>query len=40
MLVTEPGWTSKEARERLCEMAFEEWDAPAYYAVDRHVLSA
>jgi actin-related protein 4 len=39
LLVTEPSWNSKENRERMIELAFEGWDVPAYYSVDRAVLS-
>lgn len=40
LLVTEPSWNSKENRERMIELAFEEFDAPAYYSVDRAVMCA
>lgn len=40
LLVTEPSWNTKENREKMCEIAFEEWNAPAYYGVDRAVMSA
>ncbi|EFP85912.1 uncharacterized protein PGTG_11668 [Puccinia graminis f. sp. tritici CRL 75-36-700-3] len=40
LLVTEPSWNSKENRERMIEMAFEELDTPAYYSVDRSVMAA
>ena len=40
LLVTEPSWNSKENRERMIEMAFEEFDTPAYYSVDRSVMAA
>lgn len=39
LLVTEPAWNSKENRERMIELAFEGWNAPAYYAADRAVLT-
>ena len=39
LLVTEPAWNPKENRERMLELAFEGWDAPAYYSADRSVLS-
>jgi len=40
LLVTEPSWNSKENRERMLEIAFEEFDTPAYYSVDRSVMAA
>ncbi|GAA5887041.1 hypothetical protein JCM16303_007114 [Sporobolomyces ruberrimus] len=40
LLVTEPSWNTKENRERMCEIAFEKWQAPAYYAVDKAVMSS
>ena len=40
LLVTEPSWNTKENREKMCEIAFEKWDVPAYYAVDKAVMSA
>ena len=40
LLATEATWVPKEGRERLCELAFEGWEAPAYYSADRAVLSA
>lgn len=40
LLVTEPSWNTNENRERMCELAFEKWQAPAYYAVDRSVMSS
>ncbi|PLW39802.1 hypothetical protein PCASD_10724 [Puccinia coronata f. sp. avenae] len=40
LLVTEPSWNSKENRERMIEIAFEEFDTPAYYSVDRSVMAA
>ncbi|KAI7939158.1 hypothetical protein MJO28_014737 [Puccinia striiformis f. sp. tritici] len=40
LLVTEPSWNSKENRERMIEIAFEEFDTPAYYSVDRSVMTA
>lgn len=40
LLVTEPSWNSKENRERMIELAFEEFDTPAYYSVDRSVMAA
>jgi len=40
LLVTEPSWNTKENREKMCEIAFEKWQAPAYYAVDKAVMSS
>lgn len=40
LLATEASWNSKENKERMCELAFEQWQAPAYYAVDKAVMSA
>ncbi|GAA6064034.1 hypothetical protein JCM10212_001460 [Sporobolomyces blumeae] len=40
LLSTEPSWNSKENREKMCEVAFEQWQTPAYYAVDKAVMSA
>ncbi|KAG0147700.1 hypothetical protein CROQUDRAFT_655908 [Cronartium quercuum f. sp. fusiforme G11] len=40
LLVTEASWNSKENRERMIELAFEEFDTPAYYSVDRSVMCA
>ncbi|KAK4054587.1 NuA4 histone acetyltransferase subunit [Microbotryomycetes sp. JL201] len=40
LLVTEPCWNTKENKERMCQLAFEDWKVPAYYAVDKAVMSA
>jgi actin-related protein 4 len=40
LLVTEPSWNTDENRKQMCELAFEKWNAPAYYAVDRSVMSS
>ena len=40
LLVTEASWNTKENREKMCQVAFEQWDVPAYYAVDKAVMSA
>lgn len=40
LLVTEPSWNTNTNREKMCEIAFEKWTAPAYYAVDRSVMSS
>ncbi|GAA6040943.1 hypothetical protein JCM8097_003200 [Rhodosporidiobolus ruineniae] len=39
-LATETSWNSKENKEKMAELAFEKWQAPAYYAVDKAVMSA
>ncbi|GAA5864554.1 hypothetical protein JCM8547_005578 [Rhodosporidiobolus lusitaniae] len=39
-LSTEASWNTKENKEKMCEIAFEKWGAPAYYAVDKAVMSA
>lgn len=39
-LHTEVSWNTKENKEKMCELAFEKWGAPAYYAVDKAVMSA
>ncbi|GAA5856974.1 hypothetical protein JCM9279_000519 [Rhodotorula babjevae] len=40
LLSTEPSWNTKENKEKMVELAFETWQAPAYYAVDKAVMSA
>ena len=40
LLVTEASWNTKENKEKMCEVAFEEWKTPAYYAVDKSVMSS
>ncbi|ORY81735.1 actin family [Leucosporidium creatinivorum] len=40
LLVTEASWNTKENREKMCEVAFEEWKTPAYYTVDKSVMSS
>lgn len=40
LLVTEPSWNTKDNRERMCELAFEKYHVPAYYAVDKAVMSS
>jgi actin-related protein 4 len=40
LLVTESSWNTKENREKMLEVAFEEWETPAYYSVDKSVMSA
>lgn len=40
LLVTEASWNTKENREQMLEVAFEEWETPAYYSVDKSVMSA
>ena len=40
LLISEPTWQSKENRERWTELAFEGWGAPAFYSVDKNVLTS
>lgn len=40
LLISEPSWQSKENRERWTELAFEGWGAPAFYSVDKNVLTS
>ncbi|KAN0064125.1 Actin-related protein 4 [Thecaphora frezii] len=40
LLMTEPAWNSKEARERMTEIAFETLEVPAFYLANRTVLSS
>lgn len=40
LLLTEPAWNSKEARERMTEVAFEGLNVPAFYLANRSVLSS
>ncbi|BGP40213.1 Actin-related protein 4 [Rhodotorula kratochvilovae] len=40
LLATEASWNTKENKEKMVELAFETWQAPAYYAVDKAVMSA
>lgn len=40
LLVTEASWNTRENREKMVEVAFEQWDTPAYYSVDKAVMSA
>jgi actin-related protein 4 len=40
LLLTEPSWNSKEAREELTEVAFEGLDVPAFYLANSTVLSS
>jgi actin-related protein 4 len=40
LLVTEPSWITKEGKERMIEIAMEQWNCPAYYAVDKAVLTS
>lgn len=40
LLATEPAWNPKENKEKMVELAFETWKAPAFYAVDKAVMSA
>jgi actin-related protein len=40
LLVTEPAWNTRAAREALTELAFEQEQVPAYYIACQSVLSA
>lgn len=40
LLLTEPSWNSKEAREEMTELAFEGLGAPAFYLANSTVLSS
>jgi actin-related protein len=40
LLLTEPAWNTRECREQLTELAFESFDAPAFYLANRTVLSS
>ncbi|TNY18285.1 actin family [Rhodotorula diobovata] len=40
LLATEPSWNTKDNKEKMVELAFETWQTPAYYAVDKAVMSA
>lgn len=39
LLVTESSWNTKENREKMIELCFEQWDCPAFYSVDKAVMS-
>lgn len=40
LLISEPSWQSKENRERWTELAFEGYGCPAFYSVDKNVLTS
>ncbi|KAG9104041.1 NuA4 histone acetyltransferase subunit [Ceratobasidium sp. 370] len=40
ILVTEPAWNTQANRERMAEILFEEFNAPAFYIANNGVLSA
>ncbi|EIN10671.1 actin-like protein Arp4p [Punctularia strigosozonata HHB-11173 SS5] len=40
VLVTEPAWNTQENRERMAEIIFEEFSAPAFYIANTGVLNA
>ena len=40
VLVTEPPWNTPENRERMAEIMFEEFNAPAFYIANTGVLNA
>lgn len=39
ILVTEPAWNTPENRERMAEIMFEEFQAPAFYIANTGVLN-
>lgn len=40
ILLTEPAWNTPANRERMAEIMFEEFDAPAFYIANTGVLNA
>lgn len=40
ILVTEPAWNTPANRERMAEIIFEEFNAPAFYIANTSVLNA
>lgn len=40
ILVTEPAWNTPANRERMAEIMFEEFNAPAFYIANTSVLNA
>lgn len=40
LMATEPSWNTKENKEKMCELAFETWQTPAFYSVDKAVMIA
>jgi actin-related protein len=40
ILVTEPAWNTPTNRERMAEIVFEEFNAPAFYIANTGVLNA
>lgn len=40
LLVSEPAWNTSANKEKMCELAFEQWKTPAYYSVDKAVLAS
>ena len=40
VLMTEPVWNTTENRERMAEIMFEEFQAPAFYIANTGVLNA
>ena len=40
ILVTEPAWNTPANRERMAEIIFEEFNAPAFYVANTSVLNA
>lgn len=40
LLLTEPAWASRESREQMAELAFEQLNAPAFYLANATVCSS
>jgi len=40
LLVTEAAWNPQANKEKMIELAFETWNTPAYYTVDKAVLAS
>lgn len=40
LLCTEPAWNTQENREKMMELAFEKFDAPAFYVAKDAVMTA
>jgi actin-related protein len=40
LLCTEPAWNTLENREKMMELAFEKFDAPAFYVAKDAVMTA
>ena len=40
LIVTEPGWNPTKNREKIMEIAFEEWGVPAFFLARSGVMAA